>query len=1086
MIPRFFLALAFCLSASGLAADELPPVLPVGAPEIDGRINPGEWERAHYLGRLTPCDGADLPDTDAWMAMDQSNLYIAVRCAEPQMERLKTHTLPEEQKAAVWLDDSVELFLDIGNTAKAIYHLVGNTNGTYYDSQIIHLKEVASAWDSGATIRTSRGREGWEMEIAIPMLGMGHQLQRGEVISVNVGRNRYAGGRHDIGSLAKGHFVFPQHFARLLVGGPVEGPGYRMISTRRGPFFEKEPGVWEFQLLGAPGQTPELTVVFPDANPPVRETPALSANQRFFQIPIAAGRAAAYQSCVVTAKGVETPLYRSRHEVRPFREPARVATTADPLFESLLEPRPEALSREGVLMWPHELLHPMMADLPFRTGSVYREEDAYRQYGKDRSILWCMGAVLTPERLGKFDRHRVAVAYCLDARRALPAGVPVDKTGHPWLLDPRAREAYLADAEKAIAMAREHPSIRFLAAGDETWEKMHRSLLAHLDDKESYPELQAVDEEIRQQYGFGKYGLPESSVDTNPFRWIATYRWELDRMLEIQKKIRKRVQEEAPHLKMISWDNVNGLRPYGIGRWHEAFDVIIHQLYPSGNPRRELFGAQTRFYADLFRKPENWPLPHIENYGANFKPGEVTELLSQCLRNGATGFSFYLADTRAQRAGKANPVVERIGAPERWNVIRDVMERVTETPFIVRQPVADTAIFYSNTSYQGTGTGEGHALQFRARNEGEWIYTVLGPRLRSALAFIDDHALEKRRLTDYKAIYIPYMPIADDAEYRQLEEYVKGGGSLIVCDPLAFRHRSDGTLREEGLLQPPLEDTAALPPQEVVFEKKALVALSPAYRLKAGEGRVLASYPGGDPAVVEVRHGKGRITYFGQNPLRARVIEEAGWISLFRTLQVAAGASLGEEVWRFRLPTPAAQGEGSSHPAEVSLTGNAMEWRASAPVAVAASRVRGSYQLSVADDASKEPAGEPVPFAEGRLTDRLKGAQAANDADPRSFTLRWKSAPALGIHYTFDQAVEVQRIDLFFHGRLPEGRLEYSADGEHWQPGEAWEAQVTRGAGDVERKQVAVAAGRFTHYRLQFSDVRDFELVETDFLGKEP
>lgn len=1075
-----------CLTAMTAIAQELPPLLPINVPEIDGRIGEKEWSQARYLGKLTSREGSALPDTEAWVSMDRSHLYFAIRCKEPRMEQVKTNILPEEQKASVWTDDSVELFVDVGNTAKSIYHLVSNINGTYYDSQIIGLKEVPSSWNSEAVIRTSAQKEGWEVEIAIPMLGMGHQIAKGEVISINVGRNRFAGGKHEIGSLAKGHFVFPQHFLSLLAEGPIEGTGYMLISTKRGPFFKDQAGAWEFQLFPQEEKTAKFSITFPEAEPPVEQSLSIPAGQRFITIPIPVGQAAAYQHCIIRPAAEASPLYASQYEVRTFVEPTRVSITARPLFETLLEPRPNGLSKGGILTWPHELARPAMSQLPYRTGSTFHRDDPYRQYQKDRAILWFMGATLTPERMKKFDDYGIPIAYCLDARRTLPSEVPiVSKKGQPWLLDPRATEAYLTDARKAIAMAKDHPSIQYIAAGDETWENLHRNLLAWLDKKDSYPEFKAIDAEIRNQYGFGKYGLPETSTDTNPFRWIATYRWEIDKMLSVQKQIRQIIQEEAPHLKMISWDSANGLRPYGISRWQEAFDIVMHQLYPSSNPKREEFGAQTRFYTDLCQKLENWPVPHIENYAASFTPKEVEELLSQCLRNGATGLSLYLADTVAERAKAANPVVDRIGSPERWNVIQAVTERITRTPVQVRQPVADTAIFYSNTSYQGTGTGEGHALQFRTHNQGEWIYTILGPRLQSAICFVDDLSVAQNpdRLQAFKAVYLPYMPIADDAEVAALEKYVEEGGFLVVCDPLAFRHRSDGSQRSTGNLLPPLENEAPMPPLGVLFQKKTLSPLSPVYSFKPNSGTPLASYPSGKVAIIETRLGKGRILFFGENPLQARVIDEAGWIQLFGYLQKQANASLVEPVWRFRLPvTPQPK---SPHPEGVCLTGNAFQWQASVPKPGLNAKGSGHYQLSIADASLREPAQQPIPFEKGRLTDRLKGALAPNDADPQSFTLTWRSLENLQITYIFDSAVQTQAIRLYYSGRLPAGILEYSADGVAWEKGEPWGTEAVEEPGDLALKVINGPSQRFSHFRLNFTNLTEFQLVETDFWGKE-
>ncbi len=1053
MKPRRSQLLVGLLLLPWLSSVASPPILSQATPEVDGRIAPGEWDAALPLGKLTPREGGSFPETEVWATFDGDFLYLAIRCSEPRMDRVKHDTLAEELKAPVWHDDSVEVFLDLGNTGKAIHHLVANLNGTYYDSRIIQMREVPSAWESNARARTSRHAAHWEIEIALPWDSLGHRLEKGEVFALNIGRNRHAGGTLQIASLADGHYAFPQHFRRILIKGPLEIGGARLISTRRGPFLENEAGSWEFERL-SPDTTPlQVVLNFTKNTPPATETRTLPPNERFLSIPFSKEQAEGHSSLSLATPG-GSPLFQSEYALQTKQLPARVATTRDPVFNP--QPNPKGLAKSGVLFWPHEILRPLMGELPFRTAFASDAEAPYRQYGKDHAVLFLNGAVLTPERLKLLDRHGVSVAYCLDARRALPAEVSTHpKYRQPWLLDPRAIDAYLTDARKAIALAKEHPSIRYLAAGDETWEVMHRNLLRLLDQRAAHPELQKADAEVKEKYGFGRYGLPESSTDTNPYRWIATYRWEVEQMLAVHRQIREMVRKDAPHLKTMSWDSVNGMRPYGISRWPEAFDILLHQLYPSSNPRRHEFGAQTRFYTDLGEGAENWPVPHVEHYAGNFTPEEVEEFLSQCLRNGATGFGLYLADTIAERAGKGNPVTDRIGAPERWRVIDSLLTQWREEPFRVELPAADTGIFYSTSSIQATGTGEGHALQFRNHNHAEWLYTLLGPRLRASLAFVDEHlaATQPERLAAFKVVYLPYIPFADDAEYDVLEAYVRNGGQLVVCDPGAFAYRSDGTTRTDGVLLPPR------------MEK--------------------ASSPQDSPAITERAVGNGRVLFLAENPLKSSTIDDPALIRLFASLQQKADAKSGHAVWRFRLP-PSTAAEEPKKDGLLCLTGNSMEWRGSEPRPFRSAKVTGSYQLSIGDADGKEKAETSITFKQGRLTDRIRGARAANDVPGEEFTLRWQNAGTLEIAYRFSHPVSVHRLSLFYAERLPSGMLEISMDGTAWQALAQWDAQLPATRNEVAVFHIPVEASlRGAHYRLRFSDCRNTRLVETEWWGKE-
>ncbi len=1088
-----FACILLCHPAGHLKAQEaLPRVLPrtTTPPEINGKIEVSEWKDAVYLGKFKPTkDDVALPETEAWMAMDGIHVYFAIRCIEPSPNTIVAKTLIEELKAPVWRDDSVEIFLDLGNTGKSIFQLVANSNGTVFDALILHSEHISSGWNSEALVRTSIGEASWEMELAIPIQTMGHQPVRGEVISLNIGRNRFAGGEPQTASLAPGPWATSEHPIHLLVEGVIKAGGVSIISPRRGPFFPKYPGVWEFQIVDGHTKTESFQISFPKMSPaPQTENWPKDTKETSIILPIATGEATEKSLGELSYQGHE--IYRSEYLPRNLQTQGRIRPTRNPVFKELLEDRPEGLSRDGMIMWGTELDEQTKL-LSARTAMEFSTEIAYNEYEKDRSMLIFLSTGLHSSRLELSKKHHVPIVAYLDARKALSLGTSTgEEIKRPWALDSYAVEAYLNEARNTIQAAGKHPNIRYLFAGDEDWEgKLHKNLLRLLDKKERHPQVVAADREIREKYGFGKYGLPESSTDTNPFRWIATFRWEIDKMLEIQHKVKRMIRKDAPDVKLISWDSIGGHRPYGISRWGKVFDVITFQLYPSRNPAREDFGFVTKFYSDLSGSDEIWPVPHVEHYAANFSTDEVEELLSQTFRNGATGLHLYPGDTLHKRGGKGHHSTDRIGAPERWNVVRSLIERLN-TPFRVKQPTADTAIFYSNTSYQGTGPGEGHSFSYKTRNEVEWAYTVLGPRLQSALKFVDDLSVTKRPdlLSQYKTIYIPYMPIADNPEYEALLAYVEQGGTLVVCDPLAFRHRSDGSEREVEAILPPVisADTGTPQPVTTGFTGKpqSLDPVGISYCLKS-EGKTLATYPDGAPAVIERSLGEGKVIYFGTNPMVSKVIHDEGWIAFFAALQEEAGASKGNPVWRFRFPsTPPLKRE---RPSGTCLTANYFEWTLSKPKLVSNATVGGSYRLSVSEKSGKEQADADIPFAKGKLTDRHRGAFSSNTADATNFVASWAGDQPVEIVYDFHRTVKADTARLFYSGNLPSGWCDTSEDGENWKKKAEWEASRTNKPEDVALKTLAFSPedGRYVRLNFDATDGEEFILVETEIWGEE-
>ena len=81
-------------------------------PKIDGELSDGIWKTAvgvsvRYVlggeGKLAPVD------TQAWMARDEKNFYVAFRCSEPELGKLPEKS--EAEKLSVWSQDRVEAFL---------------------------------------------------------------------------------------------------------------------------------------------------------------------------------------------------------------------------------------------------------------------------------------------------------------------------------------------------------------------------------------------------------------------------------------------------------------------------------------------------------------------------------------------------------------------------------------------------------------------------------------------------------------------------------------------------------------------------------------------------------------------------------------------------------------------------------------------------------------------------------------------------------------------------------------------------------------------------------------------------------------
>lgn len=174
-------------------------------PTIDGKIGEKEWQAASratgFIGIEHPkwkgIGGFDRVDaqTTVWATYDATSLYVAFRCAEPEIETLVVKQKKEPRDGALWWDDCVELFLVPPGDARI--HLILNSKGEVYDAKTAADKSDR-AWNlEGLKVAASASPPGkgshWTVELAVPFTGLGvAPPKRGAVWGINFARERWA------------------------------------------------------------------------------------------------------------------------------------------------------------------------------------------------------------------------------------------------------------------------------------------------------------------------------------------------------------------------------------------------------------------------------------------------------------------------------------------------------------------------------------------------------------------------------------------------------------------------------------------------------------------------------------------------------------------------------------------------------------------------------------------------------------------------------------------------------------------------------------------------------------------------------
>ena len=165
----------------------------VTAPEIDGKLDDAAWKREPDIPAFVPMPLARRAtvETQAWVGYDRTALYVAWRCHEPNMAGINRFA-KQHDGGDLWLDDTVELFIDVNHDRKTYYKFAANTAGVRKD-----VKDGNSKWNGDYRAVPGTGKDAWFVEMAIPWktLGLDGPPARGTVFGLNVQRNHWQQGK---------------------------------------------------------------------------------------------------------------------------------------------------------------------------------------------------------------------------------------------------------------------------------------------------------------------------------------------------------------------------------------------------------------------------------------------------------------------------------------------------------------------------------------------------------------------------------------------------------------------------------------------------------------------------------------------------------------------------------------------------------------------------------------------------------------------------------------------------------------------------------------------------------------------------
>lgn len=708
----------------------------------------------------------------------------------------------------------------------------------------------------------------------------------------------------------------------------------------------------------------------------------------------------------------------------------------NPLFETLLGDQPGP--RHSLYYGYNDLFADGYRDYALKFGHRYVQQEQYQEIVDHHLIpmtnAWARGGV------GSYPTMRMILRP--DAAGDLPKVLG----NKPWIMDPRWQQHYI---QAAIQLAKQSldksPDNKWgntwgLWAGDETFESF---AIKVVPKEKRYPAMEKADAEIKRDYGFGKFGMPDSEDDPNVFKRIAYRRWVNAQLAETYKSTFEAVKKINPDLKMLGPDQSGAVPPIDYDAITPYFDFIINQSWYGAKPfvRQLANGADAKATVDLSGCPV-WQLPQ-HTFATDLET--VREQYSQVYRNGAQGLAIlgvHWYDREMEHPEYINP--------QKWQALLEINDTVTHMNK-VKLPKPDTAILYcSDTllSYPNPKMAAPDHYQMYS------AYAALGPEIGSWFSFVSDRQIERgtRKLSDYKVLYIPLAEYSRGSVLDKIRDYVMNGGTVVCTDPDAFTWNIDGKVLSNqweelsGVHKIAARENS---PETIVQVKAtALSQQSPAlsiqyettgWNVKPQNGATtLATFSDGSPAIVSHQYGKGRVITFVIDAF-ASPYKNLANTAFFKTLQSVIGAKENQPIWRFELPpfkTIAKQTPSNL----LCLTNNNMvfEHSQAKPENNLATKGTYSYENAPAGIADFQNLKTDIPFADGHLTNRqtafesrnLKGGK--NPPNLQEWMVSWKDAAPASVTFDLKRSYSLHHLTLFYSGALPQLQTACSTDGKTW------------------------------------------------------
>lgn len=187
----------------------------------------GEWKE--WLPKtLIPRKG-----TSVKMGYDDRNLYMQIRCSQPQLAELLKRTSVVKRDTTVWANENLDVLITENCNSNEYYQFMVDCKGSVYDAhQFRNKKAGGSSWNTEFYRHISYGKDHWTLTLALPVTKFGMSLKEGSFIDCNIGRVEIFNREHSTLSPVEKAFNQPDRFCRLWIGRKTHLPSITAMEMK--------------------------------------------------------------------------------------------------------------------------------------------------------------------------------------------------------------------------------------------------------------------------------------------------------------------------------------------------------------------------------------------------------------------------------------------------------------------------------------------------------------------------------------------------------------------------------------------------------------------------------------------------------------------------------------------------------------------------------------------------------------------------------------------------------------------------------------------------------------------------------------